>query len=110
MHIGKAIRLKRKELGLSQSDLARMCGVTTSAICHIEKGGRNPRKALLDKINDVLNSNPEDLADDTDIDFGTLDDLAVLHMLEKRVDATIADLEITKTIIKKMIKEKKNES
>ena len=50
----KIIREKREKKGLSQSALARLVGVSQSAINQIESGVRTPSLALLMKICDAL--------------------------------------------------------
>ena len=42
------------ELGLSQQDLAGLCGTTQSAIARLESGGRPPRIDTLLKIAEAL--------------------------------------------------------
>ena len=48
------IKERRKQLGMSQGELAEKCGITQSAMCDIEKGRNNPKFTTLMKIADVL--------------------------------------------------------
>lgn len=41
--IAQQVTDRRGELGLSQAQLATLCGTTQSAIARLEKGGRPPR-------------------------------------------------------------------
>ena len=107
MHVGFVIYNRRRELGIKQGDLARLVGTSPAAICKIEHGDRTPRKPLMDRISKVLGLKYDDFVDDTNID--NLDDLAVLSMLEKRVDDAIEELETTRTIIRKMIAREKDD-
>lgn len=45
---------RRRELGLSQAELARICGTTQSAIARLESGGRPPRIDTLLKLAHAL--------------------------------------------------------
>jgi transcriptional regulator with XRE-family HTH domain len=45
---------RRKELGLSQADLADLTGTTQSAIARLEAGGRPPRIDTLLRIAEAL--------------------------------------------------------
>jgi transcriptional regulator with XRE-family HTH domain len=45
---------RRRALGLSQADLARVCGTTQSAIARLESGGRPPRIDTLQKLAHAL--------------------------------------------------------
>lgn len=50
MDIGSAIRLIRKEKGIRQNTLAQMCGLSTNAMCSIEKGLAFPSRETMEKI------------------------------------------------------------
>ena len=41
--IAEQVADRRRELGLSQAELAEICGTTQSAIARLESGGRPPR-------------------------------------------------------------------
>jgi ribosome-binding protein aMBF1 (putative translation factor) len=45
---------RRRELGLSQAELAKVCGTTQSAIARLESGGRPPRIDTLLKLAHAL--------------------------------------------------------
>ena len=48
--LGRAIRLRREELGLEQHRVAVDAGVKPSWISHIESGRQNPSWATVDRI------------------------------------------------------------
>ena len=52
--IADQVAARRAELGLSQQDLAGLCGTTQSAIARLESGGRPPRIDTLLKIAEAL--------------------------------------------------------
>lgn len=52
--IGEALALRRKELRVSQSQLADICGVSVHTLSNIEAGGGNPTVGCLMKIADAL--------------------------------------------------------
>lgn len=45
---------RRAEMGLSQRELAELCGTTQSSIARLERGGRPPRIDTLLRIADAL--------------------------------------------------------
>ncbi|MCH5174193.1 MAG: helix-turn-helix transcriptional regulator [Bacteroidales bacterium] len=66
MKVGKLIQLRRKELNMTQEELALAAGTTKSAICHYEAGRREPRLIQLQAIARVLGLSVHDLADGPD--------------------------------------------
>jgi transcriptional regulator with XRE-family HTH domain len=52
--IAEQVAARRHELGLSQAELARLCGTTQSAIARLESGGRPPRIDTLMRLADAL--------------------------------------------------------
>lgn len=50
MNVGEAIKILRKNQGLSQKELAQKCGLSANALCSIEKNSSIPSKESLDKI------------------------------------------------------------
>lgn len=52
--VGKKLRGLRAEKGMSQEDLAKLSGISESAIFRIEKGERSPRLGQLDALCDAL--------------------------------------------------------
>lgn len=54
MTIAQAIREKRKELDLTQAQLAERSGVTQGHLSQIEKGDRRPSLTTLLKLRDAL--------------------------------------------------------
>lgn len=65
--IGQRIRQRRKELGLTQQDLAEKMGVNKSSIMRYEKGQiDNTKKLVLQGFSGVLHVTPEWLRSETD--------------------------------------------
>lgn len=54
MNIGSAIRILRKERGLSQGELAKKCGISVNAMSQIETNASFPQKNTIVKICDML--------------------------------------------------------
>lgn len=52
--IGEQIRLRRKELMITQPDLAEIAGISVNTLYKIERGQANPTIEMLGKILDVL--------------------------------------------------------
>jgi len=52
--IADRVVARRKELGLSQKELAELTGTTQSAIARLERGGRPPRIDTLLRIAEAL--------------------------------------------------------
>jgi ribosome-binding protein aMBF1 (putative translation factor) len=55
--IAEQVMLQRHARGLSQAELAELCGTTQSAIARLESGGRPPRIDTLLRIADALDCN-----------------------------------------------------
>lgn len=54
MNISSVMRARRKELGISQLDLAEMAMVSLATIKGIERGKGNPSLSTIEKILEVL--------------------------------------------------------
>lgn len=54
MDLSSAVRKKRKELGITQKQLAEMCDVTVSTIVRFEKGKCSPHSYTLKSICNIL--------------------------------------------------------
>ena len=52
--IAEAVAERRRERGLSQAELAELCGTTQSAIARLEGGGRPPRIDTLLRLANAL--------------------------------------------------------
>jgi predicted transcriptional regulator len=52
--IADRVAERRSEMGLSQRELAELCGTTQSAIARLERGGRPPRIDTLLRIAEAL--------------------------------------------------------
>lgn len=52
--IGEQIRLRRKELMITQPDLAEIAGISVNTLYKMERGQANPTIEVLGKILDVL--------------------------------------------------------
>lgn len=56
MILGEQIKAIRKKKGLSQKQLAEQLGISTNAMCSIEKGYTWPSGITMDKICRILNA------------------------------------------------------
>lgn len=54
MNIGRAIRLVRKQKGITQKKLADKCDLSYNALCRIELGDVFPKKENINKIAEKL--------------------------------------------------------
>ncbi|WP_037826943.1 helix-turn-helix transcriptional regulator [Streptomyces sp. NRRL B-1347] len=54
------IRKRREELGFSQEDLARLCGVSQQTISRFESGERFPSVLTLWRLSLALDAEPSD--------------------------------------------------
>ena len=54
MNIGFNIRNRRKELGMTQEELADVAGVSLSSVKLIEQGKMNPTIQMMDTLMDCL--------------------------------------------------------
>jgi len=63
--VGKNIRKRRKELGMSQEELAHKAKMDPKSIVHIEAGKRNPTLKTIKKIAGTLSISVEELLQDT---------------------------------------------
>lgn len=59
--IGARIQKVRKEVGLSQEDLALEADLDRTYISHVERGTRNPTVVVIFKIAKALNTTPSEL-------------------------------------------------
>ena len=51
---GLALKIQRKGVGLTQQELADLCGLDRTYICGLENGRRNPSLKTLMKLSDAL--------------------------------------------------------
>ncbi|MFI9580984.1 helix-turn-helix domain-containing protein [Streptomyces sp. NPDC052236] len=54
--LAKGVRERRRELGISQSELARRAGMTQPGISRIELGGTTPTLPLLSRLAGAMDS------------------------------------------------------
>jgi DNA-binding XRE family transcriptional regulator len=59
--VGEIIRRRRKELGLTQTDLAEKVGSSKQCIYYYEKGTRGLTMSLFFKICDALHLDPNEI-------------------------------------------------
>ncbi len=52
--VGLAVKKRRKELGITQPDLAELAGISTNTLYKLERGRGNPTLQVLVKLADVL--------------------------------------------------------
>lgn len=57
MTIGERVKKERLKMVKTQAEMAKELGVTTSTICHIEKGTTQPRINFIKKFYEVYNIN-----------------------------------------------------
>lgn len=50
MNIGNTIKEVRKEKGISQGELAKLCEISQTSLSQIETGAKSPSKNTLEKI------------------------------------------------------------
>jgi len=89
--IGDRIKIKRKELHLTQSELAKKLNVTDKAVSKWEQNEGNPDFSLLTNISDALNVSLDYLIAGKENDSITIDDMddsKRMHYLIKRDDAS----------------------
>lgn len=53
--MGEVIRRLRKEKGLTQKELSKLVGISSTVLCQYETGARKPKIDKLDKIAEVFN-------------------------------------------------------
>ena len=61
--VGQNIKVKRRQRGLNQEQLAEMAKMDFTSINEIENGKRNPSLRTLNKIARALKVSPKDLLD-----------------------------------------------
>lgn len=75
--LGKYLSSKRKEKGLTLSDVAKMLDLSAGYISRIERGTSNPSKDVLDKLCNIYDIDSLEIMDDEgeiipeNIDIGT---------------------------------------
>lgn len=81
MFDGKRVLQRRKQLGISQEDLALLVGVSQHQISKYERNANNPRADILEALADALQTTTDYLLQRTDVPErplrgeGDLDDL-----------------------------------
>jgi transcriptional regulator with XRE-family HTH domain len=63
--LGKRIRSRRRELGMTQETLAETIGVSTSFVGHIERGSRKPSITTLVHLANALNTSANEFLRDS---------------------------------------------
>ena len=56
IQLGDMVRDRRRELGLSQADVAERAGISQPALSRIEGGGGIPTLAMLDRLARAMNT------------------------------------------------------
>ena len=62
----KKLRMLRKRLNISQSDMARLLGIAQNSYSRYENGQRQPSIEMLQKMSEILCVSIDDLVDDAD--------------------------------------------
>jgi transcriptional regulator with XRE-family HTH domain len=52
--LGKTIKIRRKQLKITQPDLAHMAGISVNTLYKIERGAANPTLKIVDKLLGIL--------------------------------------------------------
>lgn len=100
--IGKRIKQRRKGMGITQSELAEMVGVTSYHISHVENAVAFPSLELIMNISFKLNTTPDYLL------LGALKTTnASLTIIEALKLCSEDDLKIISDIISAFIKQRK---
>ena len=106
MKIAKNMIQLRESIGWSQSELARRAGITSSAICQLEKGDRSPTLDVAIKIVKALKVSLDELAG-----LEKIDKIEALQLYREFYDIeelTHADKELLKSIIRRLQFSKKS--
>ena len=105
MTFGENVFNRRRELGLSQQDLAEALGVAPATVCKIEHDLIEPKSKTAKKITEFLK-----LDEPIDVKCLTGNRIIDLSMLERRVSNAIFELELILDIIQSMKGESNEES
>lgn len=95
MTVGENIKKIRKEKGLTQKELGKLCGMSEAQIGQYENGLRNPKMETLEKIANAL-----------DISYFELLDISETTK-ESNIQKITLNVEITNIIIKETKKAEK---
>jgi transcriptional regulator with XRE-family HTH domain len=58
---GRAVRARRAELGITQSELAERAGIDTSYVGGVERGDHNPTLGMVERIAKGLGKMPSEM-------------------------------------------------
>lgn len=100
--IGRIIKKHRKQLNLTQIELAEQIGVDPKYISRIETGVSSPSLNTIEKIFKILNINAENLFD-TEQNF---DKSTMISMINNSLQSTsIKNIKLIKNIVDSIVKE-----
>jgi transcriptional regulator with XRE-family HTH domain len=102
----KKVMKLRKELGWSQTDVARRAGCTSATISIIEKGERKPSLAMASRIDKAFNIPVSQLTDEEKITSSEYSDKFYLRFAEID-DLSKPDQKFIMDMVKKLKKESK---
>jgi y4mF family transcriptional regulator len=54
VQLGETIKLRRKELGITQPHLAELAGISLNTLYKLERGQSNPSLEVLNKLAEVM--------------------------------------------------------
>ena len=54
VQLGETIKLRRKELGITQPHLAELAGISLNTLYKLERGQSNPSLEVLNKLGEVM--------------------------------------------------------
>lgn len=90
--LGKNIQILRERKGLSQRELAKLCGVSTGAIGNYEAGLRRPKFETLEALADVFNIPMGTLLGDRETSRLLMYYERLKPLMEKAMELDAADL------------------
>lgn len=111
--IGEFIKLKRKQLNLTQKDLAARLGVSDAMVSAYETGKRNPKPTTIRKIAEAFSMSPEEIAINYQNELQatfvkTLRKNPILFQMYERTDADAVTMPDTSVIDEEKMKELEN--
>lgn len=71
-HVGRNIKFRREQLGLTQTDISKFIGMSRTSVTNIEYGNQNITLERLSQIAEILQTTPMKLVDPSPL-FNDLD-------------------------------------
>lgn len=86
MTLGEKIRNMREDLGLSQSDMAKLIPMNQSNYSKIERDVQEPNISQLKRICQILRLDPRYLLDLNDFEFVSANDMELLNDIKSFIE------------------------